>query len=214
MKRQEQIGEWTIYYSQIELPEGTLNLQDNERVRSGGITEVLRRWAWAGSSELENLTLSVRVQIEMDQARPFLPGISYYDNPAGQTVNPDVIPVIGTEQGGKGFYEEHRYPMPFAAVEGKQNNNYVSAALHSLPSALLHGDKVDQWWSLGLERLSSSQVELALLSGPVASNGKNGIIKGKQKKWFDYPDATLTLPPGAIVEKTYYVQSSTRTKRG
>ncbi|MEM9479322.1 MAG: hypothetical protein AAGA58_06630 [Verrucomicrobiota bacterium] len=213
-ERHEEVGGWTIHYAQIELPSGVLELQDNERKREDGLTEVLRRWTWTGETDLKSVTLSVRTQIEMIDSRPFFPSISYYDNPAGQTVNADIIPVIGTKPGDKGFFEEHRFSMPFAALEGKQGDSYVSTALHSLPSSLLYGDKPDQWWSLGMERLSDSRVELALLSGPVASNGKNGIIKGKKKGWFEYPDATLTLKPGAVVQKTFYIQSPTPTKRG
>ncbi|MEM0968179.1 MAG: hypothetical protein AAGJ31_02405, partial [Verrucomicrobiota bacterium] len=212
--REESIGEWTIYSGAIELPTGTLLVQDQERVCENGLTEVLRRWSWTGEEALSHVTLSVRTQIDVADARPFLPGISYYDNPAGQSIDGSVIPVIGTEVGDKGFYEEHRYPMPFAAVEGKQDGQYVTAALHALPTPLFGGNRSDQWWSIGLERVAQDRVELALLSGPVASNGRNGIIKGKQKEWFDYHDTTLTLRAGEVVEKTFFLQRASPTTRG
>ena len=68
-ERQETIGEWTIHYGSIDLPSGTIKLQDNQRTRSDGITEVLRRWDWTAGEDLADVTLSVRTQIDVDDSR-------------------------------------------------------------------------------------------------------------------------------------------------
>ncbi|MGE4488213.1 MAG: hypothetical protein AB7E95_01565 [Kiritimatiellales bacterium] len=210
----ETVGEWTVSYGTLKLPEGELALRDVERRRADGLLEVRRRWEWHGDVALDQVTLSVRVQLHLTDARPFLPAISYYNNPAGQSVDPNPIPVIANTPGGKGFYEEHRFSMPAAAVEGQNDNQTVVAALHSLPSPLLYGHREDQWWSLGLEYLNNDQVEFSLLSGPVASNGRTGIIKAKQREWFEYPDTWCTLKPGAVVEKTFFIQPMSPARRG
>jgi hypothetical protein len=210
----ETTGEWTAYYGSIDLPGGELKLRDAERMRDDGLIEVRRRWEWLGKKPLDKVTLSVKMQVLVSESRPFMPSLSYYNNPAGQTVAKKPIPVIADESGGKGFYEEHRFSMPASGIEGEMNGETVIAALHSLPSPLQYGNIEDQWWSLGMERITDDKVQLALLSGAVASNGMNGVIKAYQRRWFKYPDAWCTLPPKAIVEKTFYVQSPETTERG
>lgn len=210
----ESIGEWTIHYGSISLPIGELKLRDAQRKRSDGLTEIRRRWEWTGDTSLDKVTLSIRAQTDLADARPILPSISYYGNPAGQKIDPTRIPVIGEQPGSKGYYEEHRYSMPLAGVEGVSNSKTQVAALHSLPSPLQYGNLNDQWWSLGFERINANTIELALLSGAVASNGQSGIIKAEQKNFVPYPGAYCTLEPGAIVEKTAFFQAPQNTKRG
>lgn len=226
--RKEVVGEWTLFHGKIELEDGDLLLRDAERTRPDGLTELRRRWTWTGEKPLNGVTLTIRTQWSAKETRPFLPGISYYDNPAGQSVDPTRIPVIGTKPGAKGFYEEHRFPMPFVCVEGvsqasppalsnKATNRpqaYSAAALHSIPSPIKYGNRPDQWWSLGMNRINEELVELAVYSGAVASNGKNGIIKGFQKYFLPYPDAWINLEPGAVVEKTVYLQQPVDVKYG
>lgn len=211
-------GEWSVHTGELSLPSGLLKLRDASRVldEKTGLTEVRRRWDWMGGEALEKVTLSVRLRVEgMREGRPFLPGISYYDNPAGQSVDPTRIPVIQAASGQRrGFYEEHRYPMVFASAEGEINGELSVAALHSLPSPAPNGHRSDQWWSLGLEYLPGGEVELALYSGAVASNGRNAIIKGHQRKFHDYDEAWITLPPGSTVEKTFFIEAQPIMKRG
>lgn len=214
VERSEVTGEWTAYYGLLKLPEGELKLRDTERMRADGLIEVRRRWEWHGSQPLEQVTLSVKMQVPVSRSRPFMPSISYYNNPAGQSVAKTPIPVIDDGPGGKGYYEEHRFSMPVSAIEGERGGETVIAGLHCLPSPLRYGNLDDQWWSLGMERISDNNVELALLSGAVASNGRNGVIKAKQREWFEYPGAWCTLKPEAVVEKTFYVQPPTQTERG
>lgn len=211
----ETVGEWTLFHGEIVLPGGKLLLRDAERIRPDGLREMKRRWQWTGSASLDRVTLSIRQQWQATGARPFLPGISYYDNPAGQSVDPTRIPVIGDKLGSRGFYEEHRFPMPLACWEGTDRDGLLQAtALHSLPSPVIAGNLFDQWWSLGVERLAHDRVELAVLSGPVASNGNNGVIKGHKTRLFDYKGAWCSLQPGQIVEKTVYLQDPVAVRRG
>lgn len=215
-QRIETHGEWQLYHGEINLPQGNLVLRDAERLLPGPtvIREVRRRWEWTGAQLLDTVTLSVRLQVAFDHARPILPGISYYDNPAGQAVDPSRVPVITAAQPRqRGFYEEHRYPMVFAALEGQAGDTLPVAALHSSPSPARFGHRADQWWSLGVEYLDDS-TEMALYSGPVASNGRNAIVKGHQRGWHDYPDAWCTLPPGAIVEKTFFIEAAHTSRPG
>ena len=212
------IDDWTIYEGGIDLGSGVLKLRDSVRVvdEQSGLTEVRRRWDWQGEEALDQVTLSIRLSVDgMKEGRPFLPGISYYDNPAGQSVDATRIPVIQAAQGNRrGFYEEHRYPMVFAAAEGTVRGELGFAALHTIPSPAPNGNVYDQWWSLGIEYLDDGEVELAAYSGPVASNGKNAIIKGHQKKFHDYDEAWITLKPGMIVEKTFFIEAGAVAKRG
>ncbi|MDQ8198934.1 hypothetical protein QEH56_12280 [Pelagicoccus enzymogenes] len=214
-ERSETVGEWTIHYGHIDFPSGRLELRDSERQRDDGLLELRRRWTWTGEKPLETTTLSVRIQSSLTASRPILPGISYYDNPAGQAIDPTRIPVIGESPGDRGYYEEHRFPMPLSGAEGKTSDGKtVALALHSLPSPIAQGVVNDQWWSLGFERISDNRVEFAALSGPVASNGKSGIIKGEQKRFIDYPDAYCVLQPGDIVDKTVFLQPAESCQRG
>jgi hypothetical protein len=207
-------AEWTLHEGEMALPGGTLKLRDSERQRSENLREIRRRWQWTGQARLDKVTLSFRWNIAATAARPFLPGISYYDNPAGQSVDAARIPVIAAAQPlRRGFYEEHRFPLPFAAIEGTLDGKLAIAALHTVPSPVRAGHHPDQWWSLGLEYLASG-VELAAYSGPVASNGRNATLKGHQRTWHDYDEAWCSLAPGVVVEKTFFVETSPTSVRG
>lgn len=212
------VGEWTIYEGKLSLATGLLKLRDSVRLvdEQTGLTEVRRRWDWMGENELDRVTLSIRLSVEgMKEGRPFLPGISYYDNPAGQSVDSTRIPVIQAAKGKRrGFYEEHRFPMAFAAAEGELAGQLSVAALHTIPSPAPNSHRSDQWWSLGIEYLAKGEVELAAYSGAVASNGKNAIIKGHQKKFHDYDEAWITLKPKMTVEKTFFIEAHPVAKRG
>lgn len=208
-------GEWTQHDGELALRGGVLRLRDFERRRSDGLLEIRRRWQWTGKVPLDRVTLSFRWQAPLKSARPFLPGISYYDNPAGQSIDATRIPVIAAAKPlRRGFYEEHRFPLPFAAVEGGTADRLQTVALHTVPSPIRFGRLPDQWWSLGLEYLADGTVELAAYSGPVASNGRNATIKGHQRTWHDYDQAWCTLPPQAIVEKTFFVEMAATSAAG
>lgn len=229
----ELVGEWRVRSGKIELPEGTWEVRDTFRPASEpGTTELRRRWHWTGEQPLDRVTLSLILKLpDMTDARPFLPGISYYDNPAGQSVDATRIPVIKAdappppvrgednsqsaigEPHHRGFYEEHRYSLPFVAIEGVHNETRHTLALHTVPSPARFGHHDDQWWSLGVE-YTDDGIELAAYSGPVASNGRNAIIKGHQRAWHPYDEAWITVPPDTVIEKTFFIQAADTPRRG
>ncbi len=239
------VGEWRIVTGRLTLPTGTWELRDAYRPASEpGTTEIRRRWHWTGEEQLDRVTLSFVLELPgLRDARPFLPGISYYDNPAGQKVDATRIPVIVADAPApplfaedhrepgdtyfepseevtppvsklhRGFYEEHRYPLPFAAIEGVNEDTRHTFALHTVPSPARYGKREDQWWSLGVD-YTDNGIEIAAYSGPVASNGRNAIIKGHQRAWHLYDETWITVPPDTIIEKTFFVQTSKTPQRG
>jgi hypothetical protein len=56
--------------------------------------------------------------------------------------------------------------------------------------------------------------ELVLLSGPCASNGQRSVIKASQGGFVPYRDAYLDVPPGAVIEKTFYLQAYPVAEKG
>jgi hypothetical protein len=206
--REDKYG-WVFHHGAITLDAGELRLRDAVRELPGGLTEVRRRWHWTGEGSLRKVTLSFRWQADaVEDALPFLPGISIYDNPSGRRIDAKRVPVIAAASPHRrGFYEEHRFPLPFAAVEGMRKGDLFVSTLHTLPSPAAHGNLPDQWWSLGVE-YRGNVAELASYSGPVASNGRNAMIKGFQRQWFPYDSAWLDLPPGCVIEKRYYIEEA------
>jgi hypothetical protein len=56
--------------------------------------------------------------------------------------------------------------------------------------------------------------EMVLMSGPCASNGRRSVIKGTQRGFVPYDNAYINVPPGAIIEKTFYLQAYPVARRG
>ncbi len=196
-----QSGDWQIASGTLTLPEGKLELRDAYRIE-GNLVRCVRRWEWHGQTPLNQVTLSVRWNMHQGQgAKPFLPGISYFGNPSGAKTN-SCVPIQTMTPGEESFYEEHRYAMPFASLE----NATHGVALHSIPSMPAGAHKQDQWWTLGLATRETGH-ELTLLSGPCASNGQRNVVKARQGTFMAYPDTWLTLRPGMILEKTFFLQA-------
>ncbi|MBN1345384.1 MAG: hypothetical protein JXQ73_22010 [Phycisphaerae bacterium] len=197
------VGEWTILEGTLELPDGSWRLRDAYRPACG-VIQCTRRFEWTGKSTAQRCTLSVRYQAPGAKAQALLPGILYYGNPSG--ARSGKVPVYGGKAGEEAIFEEHRYPMPFACIEWRGEKGLSGAALHSIPSPAPYGHVQDQWWSLGV-RASEACSELVLLSGPCASNGKRSVIKAVQPGFVDYGEAYLDVPPGAVIEKTFYLDA-------
>ena len=81
-----------------------------------------------------------------------------------------------------------------------------AAAMHSLPGPVPYGSIPDLWWSMGLIALENTTA-FVLYSGPCASNGKNSVVKAVQPGFVPYDNAFLKVLPGAIIEKTFYLQA-------
>ena len=77
----------------------------------------------------------------------------------------------------------------------------------------MQGRLPDQWWSLGVAA-HDGFCELLLLSGPCAANGKRSVVKARQPGFADYPEAFLNVPPGAVIEKTFFVEAFPVEKAG
>jgi hypothetical protein len=206
----ERSGPWTVLRGAIDTPQGRWELRDAYRSYKGVIQGV-RRFEWKGDKPATPCTLSVRFETPGSGPRVVMPGILYHGNPSG--AKSGKTPVFEGRPGEEAFFEEHRYPMPFVSFEWPVDGACQGAALHTVPSYAPHANLPDQWWSLGAIACEGS-TELALYSGPCASNGQRNVIKAVQPGFVPYGDAFLTVPPGAIIEKTFYLDAYPVAREG
>jgi hypothetical protein len=199
----EKSGEWTILSGRLEAPQGAWELRDAYR-SLGRSVQCVRRFTWKGDVPAHRVTLSLRWQAASRQAQVLLPGIIYYGNPSGAASGR--VPVYSAQRGEEAIYEEHRYPVPMATLEWADGPQWLGAALHTLPCPAPYGHLRDQWWSMGVET-GSQGPELVLLSGPCASNGKRSVVKALLRGCMPYDEAYLDVPPGAVIEKTCYLEA-------
>ena len=202
-ERVESSGEWTVAHGKIALAEGELLLRDSYRECENGLVQCIRRYEWLGERALERVTLSVRLAVEGEALMPCLPGILYYGNKNGAKVNSNIIPVYNGAAGEFAIFEEHRYPMPFAMLESAAGG--YAAALHTVPSPVRGAVLADQWWSMGVEAFDGYS-EVVLYSGPIGYNREHSVAKALQKRPMRYADTYITLEPGQIVEKSFYIE--------
>ncbi len=207
-----QSGDWQILTGTMKLPEGHFDLRDAYR-SEGNRIKCIRRFVWRGKEPLDKVTLSVRWKVDAKKPQAFLPGILYYGNPSGEKNGIRKVPVYHGEAGEKAIFEEHRYPMPFACLEWNNDGNYKAAALHTKPSPAYGGNHFDQWWSLGVQSFEDHS-ELVMLSGPITYNGKPSVAKALQRSEMPYQDTWIKLEPGAIIEKTFYIEASNLQEQG
>ncbi len=206
----EHTGNWTILRGKLETSTGTWRLSDSY-LPWGNVIKCTRRFVWQGRDATKFVTLSVRFQCHGKGSSALLPGILYYGNPSG--ARSGRVPVYSGKPGEEAVFEEHRFPMPYVSMEWAGDKGIKGAALHSLPSPVPYGTLKDQWWSLGLIAKENG-TELLLLSGPCASNGKRSVIKASQNGFVKYDNAYIDVPPGAIIEKTFYLEAYPVTKKG
>jgi len=207
-------GPWTIFEGTLEMNGGSWKLRDSYRALNQELFQCIRRWEWHGEKPTGPVTLSVRWLAPTADTRELLPGILYHRNPSG--ADSGRVPVLDGTPGELGFFEEHRFPVPFASLEWdleKQSDGVATAALHTVPSPVPHAGRDDLWWSLGLRRHEAA-TEFALLSGPCAMNGKPGWIKAAQSHLLPYPDTHIDVPPGGIIEKTFFLQVGKAAREG
>ncbi len=201
-ERMVRTGPWTLLEGRLKLPEGVWELRDAYR-REGDLLRCTRRFTWRGEKPLARCTLSVRFLIPSLTRGVLLPGILYYGNPSGEKSGR--VPVFHGRPDEMSLFEEHRYPMPLVSCEWGDGASRWGAALHALPSPVPHGAVRDQWWSMGVVA-EKDGTAVTLLSGPCASNGERSVIKAVQPGFVSYPAAFLNVPPGAVIEKTFYLQ--------
>ncbi len=200
-----QRDDWTIVSGKLKLPEGDWILSDAYH-KEGDKIKCIRRFEWTGKTTLDKVTLSVRWKVKATQTKVFLPGIIYYGNPSGERNGKDNVAWFHGMPGEVAMFEEHRYPMPFSSLEWKSNNKILGAALHTIPSPVYGGNHFDQWWSLGVS-VNQDNTELLMLSGPIAYNGKKSVAKALQTDSLVYGDTFVKVPPGTVMEKTFYLQA-------
>ncbi|MEA3226861.1 MAG: hypothetical protein U9Q07_13000, partial [Planctomycetota bacterium] len=206
----ERVGDWTILRGKLETPAGTWQLSDSY-LPEGNVIKCIRRFTWEGKETAEHVTLSVRFQCPGKGSRVVLPGILYHGNPSG--AKSGRVPVYSGKPGEEAVFEEHRFPMPYASLEWSADGGLLGAALHSLPSPVPYGNLEDQWWSLGL--IAKDQgTEMVLMSGPCASNGKRSVIKASQRGFVPYDNTYINVQPGAIIEKTFYLEAYPVARKG
>ena len=187
-----------------------LKIADSAVAATDGLTKVVRRWTWTGQRPLEQVTLSVRCRVPGDPKtlKPFLPGILLYGNPSNAGRKDGRVPVFAGEPGEFAIFEEHRLPMPFALLENSGTGEF--AALHVLPSPVRGARREDLWWSLGVETAEGG-TDIVMLSGPVGYNRRRSAVKARQRMAMDYDETYITLQPGQIVEKTFWIENGRAT---
>ncbi|AWB66295.1 hypothetical protein C2869_07550 [Saccharobesus litoralis] len=208
-------GEWQIYSGKLITDQGIWLLRDACKAENDRI-KCIRRYHWTGDEQLNNIVLSVRWlathQRKLQrQTQVVMPSLVYHGNPSAKRNDPNRIAHLNAQPGEFVQYEEHRFSMPFVSLEWPQSvtnkqSPYLGAALHTLPSELSHANRSDLWWSLGVEH-QTDYTELRLLSGPIGYNRQADVSKLYQKKSAPYPNATIKVQPGQIIEKTYYLQA-------
>ena len=165
------------------------------------------------AAALDSVTLGIRWQLPPCPVRPFLPGILYYGNPSGARNTPDNVVRYEGRAGEFALFEEHRYPMPFAAFEIECGERCAAASLFTLPSPLADPRYADHWWSLGV-RQADGHPELLLLSGPIGYNGRAGACKALQKGSLQLPGQYLAVRPGTVIEKEFRLAIDPAPLRG
>ena len=188
-----------------------LKVSDSKERVSENLTKVVRRWKWTGVKPLEQVTLSVRYRVNGDAkaVKPFIPGVLMYGNPSNKGRTDGRVPVFSGYPGEFAIFEEHRIPMPFALLEDSKSGAF--AALHTLPSPVRGAKREDLWWSLGVEATKDA-LDIVILSGPVGYNRQRSVVKALQKASMPYDETYITLLPGQIVEKIFWVETGTATK--
>ena len=187
-----------------------LEVSDSRENVSGNLTRVVRRWTWTGAAPLERVTLSVRYRVDGDAKtlKPFIPGVLLYGNPSNKGRTDGRVPVFAGEPGEFAIFEEHRVPMPFALLEDARTGAF--AALHVLPSPVRGAKREDLWWSIGVETASGG-ADIVMLSGPVGYNRRRSVVKALQNAAMPYDETYITLLPGQVVEKTFWIETGTAT---
>lgn len=203
----ERTHRWTLLHGQIDVPgKGVMKVRDAYTIEKG-VLKGIRRWEWTGADTLKKATLSIQFHNPASEKKIYMPGLQYYGNPSGE--NSGATPWYQGAFGERAIYEEHRFPMPFVSQEFQIDQQYYGTALHSLPSLVHYGEKQDQWWSMGVERIGDGTL-FQILSGPCASNGQNSVVKAQQSGehyWQSYDRAWMDIPPGGIIEKTFYLDA-------
>lgn len=207
----EKTGAWTVLKGIASFSQGDLELTDSYSQTEDGLVRCIRRFEWTGKDTLRNVTLSVRLQEKGDGLSLFAPGIVYYGNKNGASVNPKLIATWTGSPGEFAVFEDHRYPMPFVMLENPSTLRAV--AVHTTPSPVRGAVLDDQWWSLGAEAREGC-TEIVMYSGPIGYNGHRSVAKARQREYMRYSDTYIDLEPGRVIEKEYLVDLYAIERKG
>ena len=202
-QRMEQSGEWTILSGEMAIDGGVMIVRDSYRQLRDDLVQCRRRYEWRGGKTLEGVNLSVRWRMKGDKMQTFVPGVIYYGNKNGAKINSNIIPVYNGEAGEFAIFEDHRYPMPFVMLENVKDG--CAAAVHTTPSPVRGAVLSDQWWSMGVEA-SDGYTDFVLYTGPIGYNGRHAVAKALQFRPMKYTDTYISMEPGRVVEKEFYVE--------
>ncbi len=207
----EQSGDWQIVSGELALPQGIWKICDAYR-HENGMLKCIRRFEWTGKQAIDSVTLSVRFRVAGDHLQAFLPGILYYGNPSGYKNTPDCVAHYFGNPGEMAIFEDHRFPMLFACLESTGATRF-GAVIHTVPSSLRDQKLYDHWWSMGVTA-HEGYSELTLLSGPITYNDQRSVAKAHQCGTMKYGNTYINVKPGAIIEKTFYLDLYQIDKQG
>ncbi len=199
-------GDTFILQGTIKLPQGVCSCRDICCFQRG-VLDVTREWEYHGEA-LPHATLAVEFILPGNYPRLLMPGIFYYGNPSGKRSGK--VPLIPCRKDGAGFFEEHRFPVPFVSAE---TDCHSMAALHTFPSQLVSGNRKDLWWSLGA-KYGEDHVKLAAYSGFIHGNGCDGAVKASQNQWKILPGCCIKLTDGQKITKNFKLQIAPVSERG
>ncbi|MCX6225749.1 MAG: hypothetical protein NTV01_13525 [Bacteroidia bacterium] len=207
----EQSGDWQIISGELALPQGIWKIRDAYRLENG-LVKCIRRFEWTGKTAIDSITLSVRFRVSGIRCQAFLPGILYYGNPSGYQNTPDCVPHYFGNPGEMAIFEDHRFPMPFTCLESVGTLKF-GAVIHTVPSSLRDPKLFDHWWSMGVTA-HEGYSELTLLSGPITYNDQRSVAKAHQCGAMKYGNTFISVKPGAVIEKTFYLDLYPIEKQG
>ena len=196
------LGQSLQWERQCEVRAGVLvSLRDVFTWAGPGVLEWRRAWWHNHAETLTRLELSATVEVCGTLHSHLLPGILYDGNPGA--VPSRLVPRLAPD--AENLFEEHKFPTPLVHVETEVNLELYGVTLQAAPSAVVDGNRPDQWWSLGIEVPKSGRARLRSVSGRLALNGADETIYDAQNHAADYLDAWVNARPGQIYEKTYRI---------
>ncbi|EWH09807.1 hypothetical protein DS2_10988 [Catenovulum agarivorans DS-2] len=212
----ELVADWQIFSGEMVTDQGTWQLSDScQQVNefAGALIKCIRRYHWTGQQTLENVVLSVRWQTPQQYTQVVMPSVVYHGNPSAKKNNPNAIAHLSQQPGEFAQFEEHRLSMPYVSLEWQNKQSMFGAAVHTIPSQIMGGNRADLWWSAGMQ-YRAGKSEIRLLSGPIGYNKQADRAKVYQFSSLPYANATIRVKPNSTIEKVYYLQAYSGFNKG
>jgi len=214
------VGPWLVVSGFISSKTGQWNVQDRWRIYDGAV-EGLRTWTWTGRKRSPPSVLCIGWVADGQNTGLMMPGVLYHGNPSGSKAARRgwaMIPSWTGKPGERLQVEEHRMAQTWASFEwpstlAKSAKMPVAAAIHAVPSSPPYAQGEDVSWTMGAEALSDGTM-LQMLSGPVAMNGKVGVVKTGQNQVGSFEKVGLEVPKGKMVQKRYFLQVTAGVRLG